>query len=188
MSILYNVNALAIKADVTDKRKVENMLKIVNKKFNSVDVLINNAVFENDDTYINKTKEDFMKTFEVNVFGPFNMIKETSKYMNNGTVINISSTDSVDTYNDINFDYSASKAALNTLTKSLSLAISNVKFISLLLPWINTESTKGMLPEYLESELKRTNQERLLEEDEVASKIYKISCDNNIKTGSIINI
>ena len=146
------------------------------------------AVYENDDTYLNKDKADFMKTFLVNSYGPFNVVRECVKAMNVKTVINISSTDSVDTYSALSIDYSASKAALNSITQSLSLAIPHVKFISVLLPWVNTESTKSMLREYLESELKRTNQERLLEEDEVANKIYKISCDTNIKTGSIINI
>lgn len=183
----YDIKALCIRADVTSDKDVKSMINEVNNNFKSIDVLINNAVYENDDTYLNKEKEDFLKTFEVNVYGPFNMIKEVSKYMNEGTIINISSLDSTETYSDINFDYSASKAALNVLTKSMSLAIPNIKFISVLLPWVNTESTRSMLPDYLEKELKRTNQNKLMEEKEVAEKIYNL-VNSDIKSGNIERI
>ena len=54
-----------------------------------------------------------------------------------------------------------------------------------MLPWVNTEAVQEMFPEYLESELKRVGQERLLEPGEVASKIYSFVDDNSIKSGSI---
>ena len=44
-----------------------------------------------------------------------------------------------------------------------------------------------MNPLFLEEELKRTNQKRLLEPNEVANKIYDIA-NSEIKTGSIIRI
>ena len=180
----YKIKALTVKADVTNDKEVKDMVNIIYDTFGSIDVVVNNAVFENDDTYFNKTKEDFLKTFDVNVYGVFNVIREVSKYMDNGIVINISSTDSEDTYSELSMDYSASKAALNSITKSYALAIPNIKFVALLLPWINTESTNEMLPEYLESELKRTNQDRLLEPEEVAKKIYEVTT-SNIDSGSI---
>ena len=181
----YKTKALTVKADITNDIEVKDMMNIICDTFGSVDVVVNNAVYENDDTYLNKTKEDFLKTFDVNVYGAFNVIREVSKHMEGGIIINVSSTDSEDTYSELSMDYSASKAALNSLTKSYALAIPNIKFVALLLPWVNTESTKEMLPEYLESELKRTNQDRLLEQKEAAKKIYEITT-SNIDSGSII--
>lgn len=174
----YNAKTLSIKADVTNDKEVKDMFDIIYNTFGNIDVVINNAARENDDTYLNKTKKDFLKTFDVNVYGVFNVIREASKYMNGGVVINVSSTDSIDTYSKLSMDYSASKAALNSLTKSYALAIPNTKFVALLLPWVNTESTKEMLPEYLQSELKRTNQSKLLEPEEVAEKIYEVATSN----------
>ena len=181
----YKTKALTVKADITNDIEVKDMMNIICDTFGSVDVVVNNAVYENDDTYLNKTKEDFLKTFDVNVYGAFNVIREVSKHMEGGIIINVSSTDSEDTYSELSMDYSASKAALNSLTKSYALAIPNLKFVALLLPWVNTESTKEMLPEYLESELKRTNQDRLLEQKEAAKKIYEITT-SNIDNDSII--
>lgn len=56
-----------------------------------------------------------------------------------------------------------------------------------MLPWVNTEAIKEMDPIYLENELKRTGQKRLIEPSEVAEKIYDLVTKNNIKTGAIIN-
>lgn len=185
---LYDVKALIIKADITNEDEVKNMIEEVHNKFGNIDVLVNNAAYECDDTYLDKTKEDFLRVLEVNVVGTFLVTKYASKYMNDGVVLNVSSRDSYDTYNELSMDYCASKAGVNSLTQTFSLAIKNIKFISLMLPWVNTEDIKEMFPEYLLSELKRTNQERLLEPVEVADKIYEVINDDTIKSGSIIKM
>ena len=102
-----------------------------------------------------------------------------------GIVINISSRDAYDTYNDLSMDYCASKAGINSLTKTFSLANTNNKFISIMLPFVNTESIKEMYEDYLKEELKRTNQKRLIEPSEVAESIYKLVNDKKLKTGDI---
>ena len=185
---LYDINALVVKADITNEDEVINMINIIHDKFGFIDVLINNAALAIDDNYIDKTKTDFLRVLEVNVIGTFLVTKYASKYMDKGTVINISSRDSLDTYNELSMDYCASKAGVNSLTKTFSLAIPSIKFISLLLPWVNTEAVKEMYQPFLENELKRTGQEKLLEPSYVAEKIYNIINNETIKSGSIINI
>ena len=185
---MYNISALVVQSDITNDNEVRKMIDTIIKTYGRIDVLINNAVYENDDTYLNKTKEDFLKTFEVNVYGAFNVIKQASKYLDGSTAINISSRDSVDTYSELTIDYSASKAALNSITSSYALALPNTKFISVLLPWMNTESVKEMYPEYLESELKRTNQEMLMEPEAASKQIYDFIDNDDIKSGSIIKL
>ena len=185
---LYDINALVVKADITNEDEVINMINIIHDKFGFIDVLINNAALAIDDNYKDKTKTDFLRVLEVNVIGTFLVTKYASKYMDKGSVINISSRDSVDTYNELSMDYCASKAGVNSLTQTFSLAIPSIKFISLLLPWVNTEAVKEMYQPFLENELKRTGQEKLLEPSYVAEKIYNIINNETIKSGSIINI
>ena len=48
-----------------------------------------------------------------------------SKYISDGIIINMSSTDGIDTYNKYNTFYSSSKAAIINLSKSISLNTSN---------------------------------------------------------------
>lgn len=184
----YNVKALIVKADITNEKEVIEMKNYIKKEFGKLDVLVNNAVYECDNNYLNKTKDEFMKTLEVNVVGTFLVTKYLTSIMNSGIVINISSTDSVDTYSALSLDYSASKAGVNSLVQTFSISIPNIKFISLLLPWVNTESTREMFYEYLKNELKRTNQKRLMDEVEVAKEVYRYCIDEKIKSGSIVRI
>ena len=171
----------AYKCDITKEEDIKKLLELEH-----IDILINNAAYTQDNYYYEKTKDEFMKVLEVNVVGTFLMIKYLSKIMNNGLIINISSADGIDTYNEVSMDYCASKAAIISLTKTFSLAL-NSKVIAVAPEWVNTEIVKDMNPLFLEEELKRTNQKRLLEPNEVANKIYDIA-NSEIKTGSIIRI
>ncbi|MEG2351590.1 MAG: SDR family oxidoreductase, partial [Bacilli bacterium] len=135
-----------------------------------------------------KTKEEFMRVLEVNLVGTFLVCKYTSKYLDGGVIINVSSTDADDTYSEISMDYCASKAGVNSLTKTLSLALPNVRVISIMPPWVKTDSVMEMNPLYLEKELKRVNQKRLLEKEEVSNKILEIVLNRDIKSGSIVKI
>lgn len=184
----YKVTTLCIKCDVTSEKEIKNMIDKTISMFGKIDILVNNAVYEEDNYIFDKTKEEFMKVLEVNLVGPFLVSKYASKYMNNGTIINISSKDAESTYNEMNIDYSASKAGLNSLTKSLSLALKNIKILSVMPGFIKTESTKEMNPFYLNSELKRIGQKELSLPENIANQIINIIKDENVKNGSIINL
>lgn len=181
----YDVDTLLIKADITKEDEVLEMINKSVKHFKKIDVLINNAAYCQDNNYLDKTEEEFLKVLEVNIVGTFLVTKYATKYMDNGTIINISSRDALDTYNDLSMDYCASKAGLNSLAQTFSMACPNNKFISIMLPWINTKSSREMYPEYLKDELKRTNQSRLLEPIEVSENIFKLINNKNIKSGDI---
>ena len=181
----YNVDTLLIKADITKEDEVLEMINESIKHFKKIDVLINNAAYYNDNNYLDKTKNEFLKVLEVNVVGTFLVTKYATKYMDNGTIINISSRDALDTYNDLSMDYCASKAGINSLTKTFSMACSNNKFISIMLPWVNTKPIKEMYPKYLKEELKRTNQARILEPIEVAENIFKLVNNKDVNSGDI---
>lgn len=184
---LYGVNAICVKADISNEEEVKDMINKVISAFGKIDVLINNAAYAKDNDYKEKTKEEFSRVLEVNVVGTFLVTKYASFHMNSGVVINVSSLDATETYNEISMDYCASKAGVNSLVQTFSLAIPTIKFISLMLPWVRTESIEEMYDEYLKSELKRTGQKRLLEPNEVAKKIYDLVNDTSVKTGDIIS-
>ena len=184
----YDVSIFAIKCDITKEEEIISMINFTKEKLGSIDILINNAAYYSDNTYDLKTKEEFMRVLEVNIVGTFLVTKHALNYMNNGLVINMSSLDSVSTYNEYNMDYSVSKAGVNMISKCFSISNLNNKFISVILPWVKTESTIEMNKEFLSQELKRTNQKRLIEPSEVAEKIYNLTLDKNIKSGSIITM
>ena len=181
----YNINVLVIKCDITKEEDIINMKNTILEKYNHIDVLINNAAHSQDNYIDEKTKEEFMKVLEVNVVGTFLVTKYLYKYMNNGVIVNVSSTDSVDTYSEISMDYCSSKAAINNLTKTCALAFKNIKVIGVMPNWTNTESIREMNPEYLESELKRIGQEKLEEPIDVANNIIDLINDKDVKSGDI---
>lgn len=184
----YKVDVLCLRLDVTNEESIKNMIDLTIKRFGKIDVLINNAAYASDNYIDEKTKEEFMKVLETNLVGPFLVTKYAYKYMDNGMIINISSKDAVSTYNDISFDYCASKAGLNSLTKTLSLALKNIKVISVMPGWIDTESIREMNPEFLSSELKRIGQKKLSTANDVSKQIIDIIKDERIITGSVINL
>lgn len=184
----YNVKALSVKCDVTDENSIKNTITYIVDNFGKIDIVINNAAYAQDNYIYDKTKEEFMKVLETNLVGPFLVSKYAYKYMNDGIIVNISSKDAVSTYNDISMDYCASKAGLNSLTKTLSLALKNVKVISVMPGWIDTESIREMNPEFLDSELKRIGQEKLSTVEDVSKQIINIIKDKQIKSGMIIEL
>lgn len=147
-----------------------------------VDVLINVAAVYFDCDFKVKEKSDFMECFEVNVVAPFLLAKHLVIRKN---IINISSTDGIDTYNVISMDYCASKAALNNLTKTLSLALPEVNVTALALGWVKTSNEIN--EDYLQQEMQRANQEELIEIDLIVEYMMKI-LQNHYKSGSIVRI
>lgn len=185
----YDIKVKLIKADITNEQELHKMFEEIHSSFGSLDILINNAAYYQDNSLEDKSKEEFMRVLEVNVFGTFLVTKEAIKYMNpDSIVINVSSTDADDTYNSISMDYCASKAGVNNLTKTFALALPNIKFIAVMLPWVKTEAIEEIDPIYLKNELERIHQKRLLEPFEVSKEIVKIINDKKIKSGSIIRI
>lgn len=179
----YDISVKTYKLDITDEEEIKNTISLIN----NIDVLINVAAISKDNSIKDKTKDEFMKVLEVNLVGTFLMTKYSVTKMNKGTIINISSLDSTKTFNSYSTDYIASKAGVNSLTNTFSLEYKNIRFISLLFPWINTSSVREMNPDYLKEEMDKYNQDRLMETDEVA-KVVLDTINSDIESGSIIEV
>ena len=158
----YNLNVISVKCDITKISDIRNLIKVVKSRFNNIEVLVNNASLSLDSSFENKSKEEFMKVLETNIYGTFLITRELIKKYKVEKVINISSTDSIDTYSDLNIDYSLSKCGINFMTKFFSNKYKDIKFYNILPNWINTETIQNMNSEYLESELRRVNQNKLI--------------------------
>lgn len=180
----YNLNVISVKCDITKISDIRNLIKVVKSRFNNIEVLVNNASLSLDSSFENKSKEEFMKVLETNIYGTFLITRELIKNYKVEKVINISSTDSIDTYSDLNIDYSLSKCGINFMTKFFSKKYKDVKFYNILPNWINTETIQNMNSEYLESELRRVNQTKLIEPEYISNIIYEMATtckydDNN---------
>lgn len=185
----YKVKCFIEKLDLKEEENIKNIIKDFNNKLGNLDLLINNASTSCDNLIHDKTKKEFMEVLEVNLVGTFLMSKYAKEIMNsNGKIINMSSTDGIDTYSIYNIDYSVSKAAIIQLTKCLALIYPDIKVIALAPNWVDTESTNSMNQEYLKAELKRIGQDKLITKERVVEVILGIINNQEIKSGEVIKL
>ena len=175
------------KLDLQDEQNIIEVCHDILNKFSKINILVNNASISRDNLFLDKTKREFMQVLEVNVVGTFLMTKYLVENIKD-FVINMSSTDGIDTYSIYNLDYAISKSAIIQLTKSMSLIFQDIKTIAIAPNWVETESTLEIDKIYLETELKRIGQKKLICIDTVSNKIIDIIKNNNIKSGEVIKI
>ena len=185
----YNVKCIIEKCDLRSDIDINNVINSFKDNIGNIDILINNASISHDNLIESKSRDEFLDVLNVNLVGTFMMCKLSNRIMNsNGIIINMASTDGIDTYSIYNIDYASSKAGIICLSKSLCLIFDNIRVITIAPNWVDTESTREMNKDYLESELKRIGQTKLIKVDTVVNKIIHIIVDKNIKSGSIIRI
>lgn len=191
---IYNKNKIelenvdAYNCNLLKEEEINKLFKYIQEKYQNIDYVINCAAIDMPNDVFDKTKEEFMNVLEVNLIVPFLICQKAIPLMDGGVIVNISSTDASNTYNPINMDYAASKSGLENLTKNLALKFPKLKICAIAPNWIATESVLEMSPIYLEEELKRLNQKRLLTKEEVSDKIIEIIISNNIKSGEIVRM
>ena len=190
----YKVNCLAIKADVSNQVEVDAMVLEVENKLNGVDVLINNAAIDLSNLFSHKTTEEFKKTLEVNVVGAYNVSKRVAEHMLNnkfGRIINISSTNGINTYYPMSIDYDASKAALISLTHNLAIQYAPYINVNAIAPgFIGTPSElEGYDEEFLKQEEEKILVKRYGEPEEVAYLVsFLVSDKANYINNSVLRI
>jgi 3-oxoacyl-[acyl-carrier protein] reductase len=129
---------LTIKADVSSKKEVKKMVKIILKKYSRIDFLINNAGQASKfDDWKKINKKSFQEIINVNTYSVLNVTQEIAPLMKNGSILNISSVRGLLGAKDI-VDYSVSKAGVINLTKSLAKILSpNIRVNCLVLGRMN---------------------------------------------------
>ena len=113
--------AIAVRANMANKAEIERLFSETKKAFGRLDILVNNAGVYEFLPLEKVTEEHFHKHFDTNVLGLLLAIQEATKYFGpeGGSVINISSSASVSAP-AVASVYSATKAAVDTITKSLA--------------------------------------------------------------------
>ena len=178
----YDVDVMLCKCDVSNEENVKEMVNDVINHFGKIDVLINNAGIAIDTTFEDKTVDNFRKILDVNLIGPFIVSREVGKYMleeKKGSIVNVSSTNGIDTYYTYSLDYDASKAGLISLTHNLSLEFSPYVRVNAVAPgWVNTEMNKELDKDYIKEECENIYLKRFAEPEEIAKAVYFLASDD----------
>lgn len=117
---------LLIPGDITDDNFcIDSITQTINH-FNKLDILVNNAAVQYVQNSIeNITKEQLEKTFKTNIFSMFYLVKAALSHLNRGA--SIINTASITAYkgNETLIDYSSTKGAIISFTRSLALSLWN---------------------------------------------------------------
>ena len=169
----FRVRCLTIGADVSDPEQVDQMITQVEEQLGGVDILINNAAIDLSNLFHLKNAEEFRRTLDVNVIGAFNCSKRVYEHMlkqEYGRIINIASTNGINTYYPMCIDYDASKAALISLTHNLAFEMGPYVHVNCIAPgFIGTENElDGYDEEFLKEEVEKIMVKRYGDPQEVA--------------------
>ena len=115
--------AFGVKADVSNRQEVTQLFNEAIARYGKVDALVNNAGIMISKAIKDNTQDDFTRQFEINVRGVFNTLQEAhGKLADNGNIINVSSS-TVKLMFPTYALYSASKAAVEQMTRVFSKEI-----------------------------------------------------------------
>ena len=178
----YDTDVMTCKCDISDEIKVKEMVNQVIDYFGKIDVLVNNAGIAIDTTFDDKTVENFRKTLDVNLIGPFIVSREVGKYMleqKSGVIVNVSSDDAYEGYYEFSLDYDASKAGLINLTHNLSKYFAPYIRVNAVAPgWIETEMNSSLDKKQMNEIENKYYLKRLGRPEEVAKAIYFLASDD----------
>lgn len=179
------------KADVSKREEVKQLVQYTLRKYNKIDVLVNNAGIDQQKLFQDITDEDWQKVINTNLYSAFCVTQEVLPNMihnKSGCIINISSI-----WGQIGAScesiYSISKAGIDALTKSLAkeLGPSNIRVNSIAPGFIDTDMNKGYSASDVNAIIEETPLQRIGKPEDIA-KCVNWLVEDNFTTGQVIAI
>ena len=179
----YNVRCLVVKCDVSKEDEVIEMINEIVDYFGSLDILVNNASVCKDSLLMDKDVDSFRRILDVNLIGTYLCSKYAAKVMLDngcGSIINVSSTNAIDTYYPESCDYDASKAGVISLTHNLAREFSPYIRVNCVCPgWVNTDMNKELSVEQVHEEEKNILLGRFADPEEIAKVIVFLASNKS---------
>lgn len=189
----YNIKVLPIQTDISNEIAIKNMVDTAINEFGKIDVLVNNAGIVIDREFEDRTVEDWKKTLDINLIAPFVLTKLVGKEMmkqKSGAIINISSTNGLNTYYPTSVDYDASKSGLISLTYDSAVQFAPYVRVNCVAPgWVNTEMNKELPEDFVKEETERILVKRFAEPKEIAKVVtFLASEDASFVNSTVIKV
>lgn len=175
----YHVEALAIKCDISNEDEVENMVNQIIDTFGGIDILVNNASVCRDTLMLDKNIKEFKRILDVNLIGTYLVSKYVGKVMleqKKGKIVNISSTNALDTYYPESCDYDASKAGVISLTHNFAREFAPFINVNCICPgWVKTDMNKDLSFEQINKEKRKILLNRFASVEEISKLVLFLS-------------
>nr|WP_237722326.1 3-oxoacyl-[acyl-carrier-protein] reductase [Keratinibaculum paraultunense] len=188
-----NVNALAIKADVSKEEEVNNMIKLIKKEMGNIDVLVNNAGITRDNLLIRMKTEDWDQVMDTNLKGVFLCTKAVVRGMMKkkyGKIVNIASVVGI-SGNVGQANYSASKAGVIGFTRSIAkeLGSRGINVNAVAPGFIETDMTQELEDKIKDEMIKSIPLNRAGKPEDVANLVVFLCSEKaDYITGQVIQV
>lgn len=187
-------DAVAVQADVRNRGEVTALFKETQEAFGPADILVNNAGVYRFAPLEAVDENHFRDQFDLNVLGLIYATQEAVKQFDGrgGNIINISSVVGSTPAAPGGLVYSATKAAVDNITRELALELSGKARVNGIAPgMVLTEGVEEMNPtdEFKNSFVARTAVKRLGTPNDIASAaVYLASDDSSWVSGETLAI
>ena len=182
-----------VTCDLSKKDEIIELIKKTDKVLGHIDILINNAGITKDNIFLRMSENEWEDVLNVNLNSTFNILKLITKGMvkrKYGRIINISSVVGV-TGGAGQVNYSASKAGLIGLTKSLSqeIATRNITVNCIAPGFIETPMTEKLDDKRKDAILNSIPMNRIGKPKDLSSAIiFLASQESSYITGQTLHI
>lgn len=186
-------------APTTDAQKVNDLKAFVVEKYGKLDILVNNAGITTPvphDDLESLTDEWIDKIMQTNFRGSFAMCRAMKDLLENSSfithhsslIVNISSIAGIYGIGS-NVAYCASKAAIDSMTRSLARALApKIRVVSVSPGFVEGEYTKNFDPKFLQNQMENTPLGRFATGADVANAVYALATSLTFSTGNIITV
>lgn len=182
-------NKYHIKCHQLDLESKESIEKLVDN-IDDLDILINNAAIAMDNSFDEKTYEEFSKVINTNLMGTYYLTKLLSKKINkDGNILFISSTNGIDTCYIESIDYDASKAGVISLMHNFAKELAPIRVNTIAPGWVDTEMNISLSPDFRKQEENKILLKRFANPEEISKVIeFIISRDASYINDTVIRV
>lgn len=178
--------------DISDYSTSQDLFAMVKTTFGGTDILINNAGISMIGLFQDLSRNDWEQIINTNLGSVYNCCHfaiPDMVHQHSGKIINISSVWGI-AGASCEVAYSASKGAINALTRALAkeLAPSSIQVNAVACGAIHTDMNAFLNKEEMEALIEEIPSGRLGTPDEVASFVYELATGNDYLTGQVIQL
>jgi len=186
----FGVPALLCKADVADESSVKDMIACVTQEFGGLDVLVNNAGKTHfiDHTNLDALADNvWQDIFQVNLLGTFYCCRAAMPFLQErgGSIVNVTSVAGISGLGS-SIPYAASKAAANSLTRSLARAFAPKVRVNAVASGPVETRWLADHQDHIDNYVKLVPMQRAAKPEDIADTVFYLALGTSLTTGQVV--